>query len=327
MIETAQGVPYKHCVTKAYLLAACVVLITSACEKKPAHASDPGAVGALDRALGSAGSAAIATPGSAGGSSIDTAPLQGISTDKLDDDKRRLFFQLVGSLASPCGKTQSLRAAYTSDTACKRAPFAVRYVLALVDDEATETQVREEFGKRYNPNPAVVTLDGSKAPREGTDSAPIKLYEFFDYGCPHCAAVRPILDQVMKDKAGKVVQYFMMFPLEKHEHSKSAAQAALAAAQQGKFQAMHAMLFDKSPQHDREHVFEYATSIGLQMDKFERAYNDPATLAQIKTDLAQGERAGIDSTPTLFFNNRKYEGPLLLKYIEMWIDEELAVNR
>lgn len=319
MIETAQGVPYKHCVTKAYLLAACMLLTVSACEKKPAHASDPGAVGALDRALGSA-------PGPGSGA-VDTTPLPGISTDKLDDDKRRLFFQLVGSLASPCGKAQSLRAAYATDTACKRAPFAVRYVMALVDDEATETQVREEFGKKYNPNPTTVTIDSSKAPREGNDSAPIKLYEFFDYGCPHCAAVRPVLDQVMKDKAGQVVQYFMMFPLEKHEHSKSAAQAALAAAQQGKFQAMHAMLFDKAPQHDREHVFEYAKSIGLQMEKFERAYNDPAISAQVTSDLAQGERAGIDSTPTLFFNNRKYEGPLHLKYIEMWIDEELAVNR
>lgn len=315
-IETAEGVPYKHCVSK-YFLAACVLLAAGACEKKPAHASDPGAVGALDRAL-------VADPGSG---AADTTPLQGISTDKLDDNKRNLFYRLVGSLASPCGKAHSLRASYATDTACKRAPFAVRYVMALVDDEATEAQVREEFGKRYQPSPAAIQIDASKAPREGSDTAPIKMYEFFDYGCPHCAAVRPVLDQVVKANAGKVVQYFMMFPLPKHEHSKSAAQAALAAAQQGKFQAMHEMLFDKAPQHAREHVFDYAKAIGLQMDKFERAYNDPATSAQIQSDLAQGERAGIESTPTLFFNNRKYEGPLHQKYIEMWIDEELAVNR
>jgi hypothetical protein len=35
----------------------------------------------------------------------------------------------------------------------------------------------------------------------------------------------------------------------------------------------------------------------------------------------------VDSTPTLFFNDRRYEGPMLAKYIEMWIDEENAVNR
>ena len=55
--------------------------------------------------------------------------------------------------------------------------------------------------------------------------------------------------------------------------------------------------------------------------------DDPATLQHVMSDLAQGEKAGVDSTPTLFFNSRKYEGPMHPKYIEMWIDEELAVNR
>ena len=48
---------------------------------------------------------------------------------------------------------------------------------------------------------------------------------------------------------------------------------------------------------------------------------------QVASDMAQGEAAGVDSTPTLYFNNRKYKGPMHPKYIEMWIDEELAVNR
>lgn len=320
-IEIPHAVPYKQPVTKVYRLAVFVLFgvigIASGCGKKPAQASDPGAVSALEHAMGSG----------SGDQNVDTTPLPGIATDKLDDEKRRLFFSLIGSLSSPCGKAHSLRVSYMTDTSCKRAPFAVRYVLALVEDEATEMQVRDEFGKKYNQGATTVTIDGSRAPHEGNDGAPIKLYEFFDYGCPHCAVVKPVLEQVMKDKAGKVIEYFMMFPLDKHEHSKSAAQAALAAAQQGKFRQMHDELFAKAPQHDRDYVFGYAKSLGLQMDKFEAAYNDPAIQSQIKSDVAQGEQAGVDSTPTLFFNNRKYEGPLHVKYIEMWIDEELAVNR
>jgi protein-disulfide isomerase len=116
-----------------------------------------------------------------------------------------------------------------------------------------------------------------------------------------------------------------MFPLEKHEHSKSAAQAALAAWKQNRFPAMHEMLFAKTPEHDHEHVSEYAKSIGLDMAKFEADYD--AAGPQVASDVSQGEHAGVDSTPTLFFNSRKYEGPMHPKYIEMWIDEELAVNR
>jgi protein-disulfide isomerase len=136
-----------------------------------------------------------------------------------------------------------------------------------------------------------------------------------------------MLEQVLKDDQGKVVQYFMNFPLEKHENSKSAAQAALAAFAQGRFKEMHDALFAHSPDQNHEQVTDMAKAIGLDMAKFEAVYSDPATLQHVMSDLAQGEKAGVDSTPTLFFNARKYEGPMHPKYIEMWIDEELAVNR
>jgi protein-disulfide isomerase len=61
------------------------------------------------------------------------------------------------------------------------------------------------------------------------------------------------------------------------------------------------------------------------MAKFEKAYDDVS--GQITSDQKQGQAAGVDSTPTLFFNDRRYEGPMLAKYIGMWVDEELAVNR
>jgi protein-disulfide isomerase len=290
-----------------------------ACEKKSPK-SDTGAINALDHS-GSDGMA-LAAPGP-----VDTTPLQGVSTDKLNDDKKQLFFKLIGSLSSPCGKAHSLRTSYTSDTSCKRAPFAIRYVMTLVDDDATEPQVLEEYQKKYAATGEPAKFDVSKAPHDGNDDAPVKLVEFFDYGCPHCAVFRPMMEQIAKDEAGKVVEYFMMFPLEKHVDSKSAAQAALAAAQQGKFREMHQLLFEKQPVQDHEHVTEYAKSLGLDMGKFETVYNDPAIAAQVMSDLAQGEKAGVDATPTLFFNSRKYEGPMHPKYIELWIEEELAVNR
>jgi len=312
-------VHYNLRVSKASLLLALLcapLLMGGACEKKSAKAADNGAIAAMDKA---GSDPAVAAP-----EKTDTTPLAGIDTSKMEGDKAQLFYKLVGSLSSPCGKAHSLRTSYSSDTACKRAPFAVRYVLALLDDQANEQQVREEYEKKYKPA-QTVRLDVSKAPHEGSEDSPIKLAEFFDYGCPHCQAFRPMLEQVVKDRQGGAVAYFLMFPLEKHPDSKSAAQAALAAAQQGKFAEMHALLFEKAPAHDHEHVSGYAKQLGLDLGKFEAAYG--AALPQVLSDLKQGEDAGVDSTPTLFFNDRKYEGPMHPKYIEMWIDEELAVNR
>ncbi len=315
MIESASTVNYNRAVSKAFLAVVCV-LAFGACEKKPAK-GDTGAVNALDRAGGSSAT----TPAGP----VDETPLSGIDVSALKTDKQKLFYKLVGSLSSPCGKAHSLRTSFASDTGCKRAPFAVRYIAALVDEELSEAEIREYFDKKYITPGKPVKLDVSKAPHHGNEDAAVKFTEFFDYECPHCAIFKPMLDAVVKAYEGKIVLYYMMFPLEKHVESKSAAMAAVAAQQLGKFAEMHDLLFEKSPMHSREAVIGYAKQIGLDPNTFTSAYDSAA--AQVTSDLAQGDAAGVDATPTLFFNDHKYEGPMHPKYIAMWIDEELAVNR
>ncbi|MBS1120658.1 MAG: oxidoreductase [Deltaproteobacteria bacterium] len=291
------------------------LLMGGACEKKTTKPADTGAMAALDRSGSGSGSAVA----------VDLTPLQGIDIGKLDADKQKLFYKLVGSLNSPCGKGENLRKSYVSTTSCKRAPFAVRYVAALIDDEATEDMAREEYTKKYETPAKPLKIDYSKAPRVGNDDAPIRLVEFFDYACPHCKEFKPMLEQVVSDHPGKVVEYFMMYPLGHWPDSKGAAQAALAAHAQGKFKQMHDMLFDKAPAHSKTDVTGYAKELGLDLGKFEQAYVQAQP--QVEMDKAQGDNAGVESTPTLFFNDRKYEGPMNPRYIGMWIDEEIAVNR
>jgi protein-disulfide isomerase len=134
-----------------------------------------------------------------------------------------------------------------------------------------------------------------------------------------------MLDEVAAKHAGKVVEYFLMYPLGKWPDSKSAAQAAIAASAQGKFKEMHELLFKQAPRHNKEAVIAYAKELGLDVARFEADYVAAAT--QVELDRAQGESVDVESTPTLFFNNRKYEGPLNPKYIGMWVEEEVAVNR
>ena len=291
---------------------ALAIALVAGCEKKPAKNGDTGAINAMDRAGSESGPA-------------DNSPLDGIDISKLSKEKQTSFYKLVNSLSSPCGKGESLRKSYKDDTSCKRAPFAVRYVVALLEDEATEDQTKEEYEKKYTAEEKKVTLDVSKAPKIGTDDAPIRLVEFFDYQCPHCQAFKPMLEQVLADREGKISLHYMMFPLSKHTNSNLASQGALAAASMGKFHEMHDILFAKSPAHTRDDIMGYAKELGLDPTAFAAAYD--AAEAHVKNDVAQGDAAGVDSTPTLFFNERKYEGPIHPKYIEMWIDEELAVNR
>ena len=302
--------------TRSIVALVCALLGAGACGKKSGGAgADPGAVVALEQA----GSAPAKE--ASGEGAVDKTPLPGFDLAGLSSDKQDVFYKLIGSLDSPCGKAHNLRTSFTSDTSCKRAPFAVRYVKAMVEDEATEDQAREEYNKKYKSTSGPVKLDVSRAPHSGPEDAPIRLAEFYDYACPHCKIFAPQMEQVMADEAGKVSEYFLMFPLniKGHENSPSAAAAALAAADLGKFKEMHYALFANAPLHDHDHVTEYAKQIGLDAAKFEAAYTKEAD--HVQADMKQGEALGVNSTPTVFMNDRKYEGPPNAKYLEMWIDE------
>ena len=314
-LEIASRSPYNHSVRKGRLSVVFAVLaaplLMSACEKK--KPTDTGAITAMDHAADDKGP-------------VDKTPLTGVDTSQLQGEKLDTFYKLVGSLKSPCGKSHSLRVSFTQDTACKRAPFAVKYVLAMLEDELPEAKVRELYTDKYEASDKAAKIDVSKAPRVGKEDAPIKLVEFYDYACPHCAAFAPIMAKVAADNDGKVVEYFMQFPLEgTHPDSRSAAQATLAAASLGKFKEMHEKLFAQSPRHDKAAVTGYAAELGLDAAKFAAAYE--AAGAQVTSDLDQGRANEVDSTPTLFFNDRRYKGPISPEYISMWIEEELAVNR
>jgi len=135
----------------------------------------------------------------------------------------------------------------------------------------------------------------------------------------------PLLKDVMSGYNGEVVLYYKQFPLPSHPNSGGAAQAALAAMKQGKFAEMHELLFAKQPMHERSTLNQYAESIGLDMRKF--AVDFDVAAPQVKAETAEGNKADVDATPTLFINGRRYEGPFHPKYVKMWIEEELAVNR
>jgi protein-disulfide isomerase len=290
--------------------------------KDPAPSADPNEiVKAADQAKKGSGATAGSAPGK-----VDTTPLAGVDLGKLSDEKKTSFYKLVDSLPSPCGKAHSLRTSFNEDKTCKRAPFAARYVAALLEDEASEEQVKDEYDIHYKAGKTYsFKLDG--VPFAGAADARIKIVEFFDYGCPACREFKPMMDQVLKDHGSQIVVYYKMFPLvHKHPNSMSAAKAALAAQAQGKFHEMHDALFTKEPDdHTHDGVVEIAKGLGLDLAKFQSDYD--AAEPRVKTEMEEGDASDVDSTPTLFFQGRMYKGPMHPRYLGMWIDEEMAVNR
>lgn len=251
-------------------------------------------------------------------------PVKGADLSKMSDANKERFEKLVDQLASPCGKAHSLRTSRNTDTGCVRAPFAVRYVVELIRDGASDKEVTELYQDRYKERPKhEFNLEG--VPRLGPDDAPVTLVEFFDYGCPACKMFAPELDRAVRAFPTEVALYYKMFPLSIHPNSVEAAQAGLAAAKQGKFEEMHKVLFENAEAHTLADVKKYAEQLGLDMNKFMKDF--AAAQPVVAASKKEGIEAGVQSTPTLFINGIEYSGPQGDKYIKMFIEEAAAMAR
>ena len=256
---------------------------------------------------------------------LDRTAVPGVDVSRLEADRQTLFFKMMADLPSPCGKAHSLRTSVTQDPSCKRAPFATKLVAELVVDEAPEADIREFYTERYVKHPGVQTFDLAKAPMVGNAGASVTFVEFFDYGCPACVQLKPLLDEVITANEARIKIYYKMYPLVgKHPDSFGCAKAALAAHAQGKFHEMHDLIFKKFGAQKPADLRKYAEEVGLDLARYDAEL--AGTEPQVKADMAEGGTKGVESTPTLFINGRQYGGPFAPKYFAMAIDEELALR-
>jgi protein-disulfide isomerase len=114
----------------------------------------------------------------------------------------------------------------------------------------------------------------------------------------------PVLEQLLEKNPDKVKLVFKNFPLRNHKFAMDAATAALAAEKQGKFWEFHDLLFKDYNRLNEQKVKEIAQKLKLDMERFEKDRKDPGIRALINRDLAEGNRAGVRGTPTIFVNGR-----------------------
>jgi protein-disulfide isomerase len=232
--------------------------------------------------------------------------------------------ELLEKLPSPCGKAMSLKKTLDADPGCKQGPFAKRFVERLASFELTDDQIGEIYRKRYGAHESY-TFDLRDTPFIGSPNAPVVLVEFYDYGCPHCRDALPILEQEVDQHPKDVVLYFKLYPLRKE--TMEAAKASVAAFRQGKFKEMHQTLFAHQGAQSKDDVMGYAKELGLDMVKFEKDLNDPATEAKVMANKDEGTKAHLEGTPTLYLNGHQFVDMLTLDSLNDWIEEEVAVNR
>jgi Na+/H+ antiporter NhaA len=190
---------------------------------------------------------------------------------------------LAGSLlAAACGWT-IFRAAWDRGAVC--APPGA--------PEAPEAE--------FAPIPPVTARDHALGP----DDAPVTLIEYGDFECPYCGRAEDAIRRVRERYGDRLRFVFRHFPLrEVHPHAVSAALAAEAAADQGRFWEMHDVLFANQLALTDVDLTAYGERLGVN------AWADlDRHRARVNADREGGERGGVAGTPTFFVNGRRHEGP------------------
>jgi len=152
------------------------------------------------------------------------------------------------------------------------------------------------------PPQLVQNISVDDDPSRGEATAPVTVVEFTDFQCPACAAMHPVLEEVLKSYGNKVRFVVRDFPLNQHEWARKAAEAANAANAQGKFFEYIAVLFKNQKALDVPSLKKYASEVGLDRARFDAALDRGVYAAEVQKDVEDGEMYGVGSTPTIFVN-------------------------
>src|SRR5436190_15397382 len=115
------------------------------------------------------------------------------------------------------------------------------------------------------------------------------IVEYGDYECPYSRRAFREIERV-ESRFGDGVRFaFRHFPLtEIHPHALAAAAAAEAAALEGRFWEMHALLFHNQAELEDDDLRRYAAELELDAAAFDADRVGAAVLERVRRDVESG---------------------------------------
>ena len=151
-------------------------------------------------------------------------------------------------------------------------------------------------------------------PVSGNPLGDATLVEFFDYNCPYCKRMAPIMTQAeTADPRLRIV--YKEFPILGPD-SLFAAKAALAAAKQGKYVAFHRALYQARGHVDESKVLDVAKQVGLDVARLKADMQAPEIGARLEENIKLAQALGINGTPGFAIGDNVFTGATDLKSLQ-----------
>jgi protein-disulfide isomerase len=163
----------------------------------------------------------------------------------------------------------------------------------------------------------------------GPQDAALTLIEYGDFQCPYCARAHAALSELADElgaQSGGIRLVFRHLPLsDLHPLAEQAAEAAEAAASQGKFWDMHDILFEQQREvMDKQDLAVLAESLDLDIERFRSDVVERRHRQRVQGDLARAHHDGATRTPTFFINGVRHQGDSDRESLRQALDEALG---
>ena len=189
-------------------------------------------------------------------------------------------------------------------------------LIRFVKQQNTAKKTAELVEKAKKSGKFQFLIEAPKAPKidintkgfasKGKATSKITVVEFADYKCPHCRQAYMEFKGLHKKYGDKINFVFIDFPLS--PVSTSVAEAAYCAKQQNKYWEFHALLYEKQKDVSLEALPKLAEEIKLNKDQFNKCVKNRDGKEFVEKGKAEGERVGVQATPTIFVNGQKATG-------------------
>jgi Na+/H+ antiporter NhaA len=189
------------------------------------------------------------------------------------------------------------------------APLVAFSVFALVRRLPKEVRARQIVGTVDDILDLADDVDPERDHIRGPDDALVTLLEYGDFECPYCGQAEAVVRELLSSNDDDVRYVWRHLPLnDVHTSAQLAAEAAEAAAAQGKFWEYYDALFAHQGTFSPQDLMNYATELGLDLERFEDDLYHRAETPRVAEDVATADASGVSGTPTFFINGRRHHG-------------------
>ena len=193
----------------------------------------------------------------------------------------------------------------------------------IIMQAVTILQQREKERAASGANTVRLQLESDpNAPNLGNPEGDVTVVEFFDYNCPYCRSAGQTVQALLATDANVRVIY-REWPIL-GDDSVIAARAALAAREQGKYEAFHWALMSGDGRVTEAVIFKVARDLGMEVAQLEADMVRPTVEAHIALSNALAQQLGFTGTPAFIVDDKTAPGMLSVDEITRLVAEARA---